>query len=40
MCICQKFIESSICGSDNQNSMLDFHKENPVIMNLWMVYPE
>ena len=31
MCICHKLIESSICGSNIQHFMLDFHKENKVL---------
>ena len=32
MCICHKFIDSSISGSNIQHSMLYFHKENEVIL--------
>ena len=31
MCICHKIIDSSICGSNSQHTMLDFHKGNTVL---------
>ena len=31
------FIELSICGSDSQHLILDFHKENTVLQNKEML---
>ena len=31
MCTCHNFVESSICGTNSQHSMLDYHKENTVL---------
>ena len=32
MCICHPFIESGISGSNNQHSILAFHKEKTVLL--------
>ena len=32
LCICHPLIDSSISGSNSQHSMLDFHKENTVLL--------
>ena len=31
-CMCQQFIDPSISGSNSQHLMLDFHKENIVLL--------
>ena len=39
MCKCHPLVESSICGSNSQYSMLAFYKEDLALIFIWMIYP-